>query len=742
MYFSLFQHIRLVEVTSNIWGTKFKIHGLAASVPANLGQVTYKTSLLHLQPRQMTLVITELRDDFPPGPDPNFNPNLFSEDEDESGLQDEHTRLHPGLQTDIAPPIAPMTPRSHHTTGGLNGRFVQNRPKTQVQTTFVTSECLTRPIQSQENSGVVGTSSVPALARAESYEDEFPYVELTDVVSYCESIRTSATSSVTSTSAKTFSDSCSCPQVISVPNSSVYTGNGPYTSIVACNSSNSYNVGTMSQFTRSNMPSSAQSSQTRHVISPLVCEGAVPALQSPKNTVAPSEIIIERTSSTHTLMASPPSDYSSNMQRVKSALADQNQNKNSGSMNLNLNLGSIEQSGTDIRPLVMKRIDIEANNKLHHVMNGNDASNSDISLFTQHSPSHLTSPLKGAVNNNTINSTKRKGSNKSSPIGNQVGIAAKWCVTKPEELLYIDEDGSGDITPEKGVKRTPTIMSISPYAANCLADSMVRSCSVGYLDLVDAQMVPCEVALLMLRKETPKRLVLVNRKKQRKQKHKTQHSQESNSKQSPTSYKAPKLKHCGKSKSLDSSDIFTSSSTNESSYTKKFPSQKEKENQNMKQHESTVGTVTSSAETTTTNTANHVSINNIQAFDAHKNNPANKQIPAEHVADYNFNVLSLNDKVISKPSQISTKYLDSGVSETLREKLLGKDNSSPSPRGAVSSAGLAALESLTSRIRELDETHSLPPPSPCSSPRMPRSSPASPAPSKKSKRNQSSSPIR
>lgn len=57
------EEVKLVEVTSNLWGTKFKIHGLAKTLPANLGQVTYKTSFLHLQPRQMTLVITELRDD-------------------------------------------------------------------------------------------------------------------------------------------------------------------------------------------------------------------------------------------------------------------------------------------------------------------------------------------------------------------------------------------------------------------------------------------------------------------------------------------------------------------------------------------------------------------------------------------------------------------------------------------------------------------------------------------------------
>lgn len=77
-----------MEVTSNIWGTKFKLHGVASSLPANLGQVTYKTSLLHLQPRQMTLVITELREDIPPRPDPNFNPNVFSEDEEELGKAD------------------------------------------------------------------------------------------------------------------------------------------------------------------------------------------------------------------------------------------------------------------------------------------------------------------------------------------------------------------------------------------------------------------------------------------------------------------------------------------------------------------------------------------------------------------------------------------------------------------------------------------------------------------------------
>jgi hypothetical protein len=72
------QSVRLVEVTSNIWGTKFKIHGLATALPENLGSVTYKTSLLHLQPRQMTLLITELRDDIFLSPD-----SIYSQAEDE-----------------------------------------------------------------------------------------------------------------------------------------------------------------------------------------------------------------------------------------------------------------------------------------------------------------------------------------------------------------------------------------------------------------------------------------------------------------------------------------------------------------------------------------------------------------------------------------------------------------------------------------------------------------------------------
>ncbi|KAK9411700.1 tubby-related protein 4 [Crotalus adamanteus] len=78
------QHNYLAQVTSNIWGTKFKIVGLAAFLPTNLGAVIYKTSLLHLQPRQMTIYLPEVRKISTDYINlPVFNPNVFSEDEDD-----------------------------------------------------------------------------------------------------------------------------------------------------------------------------------------------------------------------------------------------------------------------------------------------------------------------------------------------------------------------------------------------------------------------------------------------------------------------------------------------------------------------------------------------------------------------------------------------------------------------------------------------------------------------------------
>ncbi|PNF28967.1 hypothetical protein B7P43_G15092 [Cryptotermes secundus] len=756
------EHIRLVEVTSNIWGTKFKIHGLASSVPANLGQVTYKTSLLHLQPRQMTLVMTELRDDIAPGPDPNFNPNLFSEDEEEVFQQEEHGGGR--MQPDIAPPIAPMTPRSHHSVpGSTAGRFAtQPHPKSSQ---VLPPPYITAPSNhhvTSETSVTVNDTLVPALAKAESYEDEYPYVDLTDIVHYCESQRADAASCSSAPTVRSYIDSCTSSQVLPASNSMVYSvgGNGGSSS-----GGGTYNnmIGGVTQYMGKYSVSTGgcvkgTATQITHHISPLMCDGTVSTLQSPKNAVAPSEFLIDRNPASQTIMAAAISnDHACIVHRMKfMSVEQQGQNQSVVGLNLNLDLCTVEQNNIDIRPVVMKRVDNEGSNinnnnnnnnnnkklpQLYNVSLCDSTSGTDVAIIPTNSVIHSasTSPMKPInSNNNVINVEKRKEkyySNKSSPSGNQVGTpGSKWCMGKPEDLLYIDEDGvsapSELPTPDRGnVKRTPTIIPIAPCPPACLADSMVRSCSVGYLDLVDAQLVPSDVAQLVFRKEAPKRLVLVNRKnKQRKHKNRGQHAQELSSSgaedRNVSSTSRPlKLKNCGKSRSLDSSDIFPPNN-----FTNQIPSKNEKVPTELLQgryhHQNQIPLVAvssvSSASQETGQTATM---------------PKSSPLPST--------LLHEKTKLPVLPPSEGGNSLNGNCGTDLSEKLAVREASSSHCLGADV---LPTFDSLAMRLkcRELlEESRSLPPPTPCASPRLPRSSPTSPAPSKKSsKRNQSSSPIR
>ncbi|XP_018578062.1 tubby-related protein 4 [Anoplophora glabripennis] len=563
------EQVRLVEVTSNIWGTKFKIHGLATSVPVNLGQVTYKTSLLHLQPRQMTLVMTELRDDFPVGPDPTFNPNLFSEDEEEVVQPEERSR---GVRGSIDIPIAPMSPR-----GNVLGK---------QKCSYLLPEQGVRRIETPSS----------LLAKPESYDEKCCYVEVNEVVSLSnnDQIRPQASSS---------------------------TSNGALLSLRPTSTQSTSFIG---QF----MQNGAQNGGSqRHAISPICCEVSVPALQSPKNAVAPSDIIFDRPPAS-TIISYSASEYfnGSNALQVKSSLVEQTAKNISVTFGLN---------GEQHKPIVIKKIQED-------------------------------SPVDSKKAKQAVNESLNR------------------------ELKFIDEENSGT---------GPSTSRRPPPPTTCLIDSMVRSCSVGFLDMVDAQLVPSDASLLMLRKEFPKRLVLVNKKPR------TKRQSRMVSKPSDHHLKAsdfnPRLKNCGKSKSLDSSDIFPSNESSIGNIAKKKPED--------------ILEVENSA------------VENSQGSDTvvEEKNNSNK---------------STKRDFFSSPL-MRRKKTDVGEQNRGRstQKKINQQADVTTEKNGVSihTQALANLEKLITRLREDDGKSS-----PSHAPRLPRSSPSSPAPTKKGIRPQSASPIR
>lgn len=220
--------------------------------------------------------------------------------------------------------------------------------------------------------------------------------------------------------------------------------------------------------------SSSSNNQSRVAISPLYCEQSVPTLQSPKNAVAPSDIIFERPPAGQTTLMSYSSsaDYSNNVVQVKNALisdhARQNSHVNPVPLNLNLNLERI-----------------------------------------------IDNRSKGAI--------------------------------KKKDIQYIDDEPTPSTSSQvmeiqPSMNRTQTAISICPL----FPDVITRSCSVGYLD--DMEIIPGEVTLSQLRKETPKRLILVDRKIPHRKYRKVtnQHRQ---------SIQQAKYKNFKKSISLDSCDV-------------------------------------------------------------------------------------------------------------------------------------------------------------------------------------------
>uniref|UniRef100_A0A182UNV5 SOCS box domain-containing protein n=1 Tax=Anopheles merus TaxID=30066 RepID=A0A182UNV5_ANOME len=413
------EHVKLVEVTSNIWGTKFKIHGLAKTLPANLGQVTYKTSLLHLQPRQMKLQ--------------QHQPSALA-----------------------------------GCSGSSSGGLARN-----------------------------GAPGLGPLARAESYEDDTDGGESTTVV---------VVSDLHSAAART-------PPRQSIGYSLV------------------------------SRPSSASSNQSRVAISPLYCEGSVPTLQSPKNAVAPSDIIFDRPPAGQTTLMSYSSnnDYIGSLVQVKNALVSSDHHHGRSTMsagmplNLNLNLDRSEAGGRSL------------------------CTNGSSSGRDSQPSSARSTPKKQNLKFIDEASTPSTSATAATIVPNPVQASVSPATAPAPSTTASTDSTNGLETPTSetvggGMHRTPTVASMMTFmpaagsssatATTRIPDSITRSCSVGYLD--NMTIVPGEEALSMMRRDAPyKRLVLVDKKRQKKYKRNLDELRQ-----------ATRLRVDAKSKSLDScSDI-------------------------------------------------------------------------------------------------------------------------------------------------------------------------------------------
>ncbi|CAG9795301.1 unnamed protein product [Diatraea saccharalis] len=430
------------------------MHGLAKNVPANLGQVTYKTSLLHLQPRQMTLMITELRDDYPVGPDPTFNPNIFSEDEEEV-FQSNDTNDSP----------------SHHNNNNIRRKLTL-------------SERINNSNNMNQSDTYNSNNNIPtgaALARAESYE-EFPYI-----------------------------DTIASDSMNNVPEN-VYNSTPPLRHTPAAE----------------RRVNNAAGVPSRHAISPLRCEGSVPTLQSPKNAVAPTDIIFERPSP-QTVACGGRGDFCGGR-------ADYG--VRGDGVSLKANLPGVDQQtfGLNLglepsRQVTIKKCDGPVADNCLSKLRKNICGRGEATAYD--------------VNTRILKSLCNKSyEHEVHPDALARRADTLRGLQKGDDLKYIDEETAGDPFPgDRGrVQRTTTVVAISPVcAAGPLYDTMTRSCSVGYLDLVDPH---ARVSLAALR-EPPRRLVLVSDKRRRLRR----------AVRALDPRPAPPLQRCGKSRSLDSSEL-------------------------------------------------------------------------------------------------------------------------------------------------------------------------------------------
>lgn len=497
------EHARLVEVTSNIWGTKFKIHGLADCVPANLGQVTYKTSLLHLQPRQMSLVMTELRDDVHHAPDPTFNPNVFSEDEEDerNSFTERNCPMHPNGGNGGAIPIAPMTPKNLRQ--GNRSRLLNAADGNGNQFIHSPRFVHTRPSVVREH----GEIRKAVLENAKASTKNVP-----------------TTSSFKSESAN-FDDETEDRNKIGVTdlnerNSHLFRN---YSFINAHNNAQPENKNVQSE---RDAEMAATSSSTS------------PSSTTSKNR--PSASVNDRN-----FPASHHNEFDRIVKKIDEMIEAQSPLARPESIedetcyidfNLtdvinfceNFKLNEPEAKTKSIPKIRQEKSETSFLNHPQVMQNQKPAKNQNLQ-----SPKNTVAPCNVFVENGAFETVvTHLSTDYSVPAQNlhrmKNAMERKFNQEKinTDNLKYIDDDADNPL------------------------DRMSRSCSVGYLDDVDTGMVPCELSLILLKKDSPKRLVLVGGPKRK-----------NRSDKEPPKTKST-LKTCGKSKSLDSSDLFVTDRAN------------------------------------------------------------------------------------------------------------------------------------------------------------------------------------
>lgn len=493
------------------------------------------------------------RDYFHAGPDPTFNPNLFSEDEEEP-YQEASSRATPEAQP---PPIAPMTPR--------NARLNHpNRPKSQVSNQFLSTE------------------TMPAsLGKIESYESEYvPYVDLQDMGNLYESIRNAPANTYRTPPRHNPPRCCDVPALQSPKNAVA-----PTQTLIATSNAGADYASSIQRMKNALADQQAGMAAKKELennkLNQISQDDNKPCLTSAcaTNIISVSmqngQALNAEASSSRYISQSPV------LNGLESIDCAPTQTVYLNGLN---NAGCASNVLTAPHPAggVQATLSPSAHSFVHSKNNQNTGSSTTGGNTTSSNGPQLGQASSLALNKNGVHGVVSPACSYQFPenIDQCFGSTCSQCFSKhkdpkchvcygktnpgyvnagtavklDEDLMrFSDEEARNNLEALeqlRGVHRTSTVISIGPMCSN---DSIVRSCSVGYLDLVDAQLVPCDVALQMLRRDAPnKRLVLVSRKTKRRKRAKPQQDV------SQPSSKPPRLRNCGKSKSLDSSDIFPS----------------------------------------------------------------------------------------------------------------------------------------------------------------------------------------